>query len=46
MVKLRIYSKYHENKKALDTHIKKEGDSVSDGLVLGLGFWHHLIDPD
>ena len=24
----------------------REGDSVSDGLVLGLGFWHHLIDPD
>jgi hypothetical protein len=24
----------------------REGDSVSDGLVLGLGFWHHCIDPD
>lgn len=23
----------------------REGDSVRDGLVLGLGFWHHFIDP-
>jgi len=23
----------------------REGDSVSDGLALGLGFWHHFIDP-
>ena len=35
---MRIYSKYHENKKALDTHIKKikeKGDQVSlDGQMV------------